>query len=134
MSLRSRLANLFRPNRLSRDLREEFEAHVADAVESGRGPAEARRAFGSVERRREESREFRIVPWLESLSADSVFAWRQLAKRKVASGAAVLSLAVAIGACTSAFRIIDALLLRPLPVAHPELLYAVAFENVGADG
>ncbi len=38
----------------------------------------------------------------------------------------MLSLALAIGACTSAFRLIDALLLRPLPVAHPERLYALA--------
>ncbi len=50
------------------------------------------------------------------------------------SAAAILSLALAIGACTSAFRLIDALLLRPLPVAHPERLYAVAFEGRGADG
>ena len=37
--------------------------------------------------------------------------------------AAILSLALGIGACTSAFRLIDALLLRPLPVAHPERLW-----------
>ena len=54
-------------------------------------------------------------------------------KRKVTSAAAVLSLALAIGACTSAFRIIDALLLRPLPVAHAERLYSVAFQGVGVD-
>ncbi len=50
-------------------------------------------------------------------------------KKKATSAAAVLSLALGIGACTSAFRLIDALLLRPLPVAHPERLYAVAFEG-----
>jgi putative ABC transport system permease protein len=37
----------------------------------------------------------------------------------------MLSLALAIGACTSAFRLIDAILLRPLPVAAPEQLYSV---------
>ena len=56
-------------------------------------------------------------PWLDSLRADAVFGWRQLMKKKVTSAAAILSLALAIGACTSAFRLIDALLLRPLPVA-----------------
>ncbi len=66
--------------------------------------------------------------WLDSLRADAVFGWRQLVKKKVTSLAAVLSLALAIGACTSAFRLIDALLLRPLPVAHPERLYSVVFE------
>jgi putative ABC transport system permease protein len=46
----------------------------------------------------------------------------------------MLSLALAIGACTSAFRLIDALLLRPLPVAAPERLYALSREMVGFDG
>ena len=66
---------------------------------------------------REESRDIRLVTWLDSLRADAVFGWRQLMKKKVTSAAAILSLALAIGACTWAFRLIDALLLRPLPVA-----------------
>jgi predicted permease len=72
--------------------------------------------------------------WLHSVRLDAVFGWRQILKKKVASAAAVLSLALAIGACTSAFRLIDALLLRPLPIAAPERLYAVAFESRGVDG
>ncbi|HUB79286.1 MAG TPA: ADOP family duplicated permease [Bryobacteraceae bacterium] len=71
---------------------------------------------------------------LGSLRLDCLFGWRQLARKKVASAAAILSLALAIGACTSAFRLIDALLLRPLPVAAPDRLYAVAFEGTGMDG
>ena len=55
-------------------------------------------------------------------------------KRKVTSAAAVLSLALAIGACTSAFRLIDALLLRPLPVADPQRLYALSREGTDFDG
>src|SRR5208282_6011743 len=55
----------------------------------------------------------------------AIFGWRRLAKNKVTSAAAILSLALAIGACTSAFRLIDAILLRPLPVAAPEQLYSV---------
>src|ERR1035438_1941006 len=55
-------------------------------------------------------------------------------KKKATSAVAVLSLALAIGACTSVFRLIDALLLRPLPVAHAERLYSVAFEGSGAEG
>ncbi len=72
--------------------------------------------------------------WLHSLRLDAVFGWRQICKKKVASAAAVLSLALAIGACTSAFRLIDALLLRPLPIASPERLHAVVFEGTGVDG
>jgi putative ABC transport system permease protein len=69
-----------------------------------------------------------------SLISDAVFGWRQLSRKKVTSAAAIFSLALAIGACTSAFRLIDALLLRPLPVKAPERLYTVAFEGTGADG
>jgi len=71
---------------------------------------------------------------LDSLSSDSVFGWRQLKKNKVTSAAAILSLALAIGACATAFRLVDALLLRPLPVANPERLHVVAFEGFGPDG
>ena len=69
---------------------------------------------------------------LDSFRADTIFGWRQLRKNKVTSAAAILSLALAVGACTSAFRLIDALLWRPLPVDQPEKLYVVAFEGLNA--
>ncbi len=50
------------------------------------------------------------------------------------SAAAILSLALAIGACTTAFRLIDALLLRPLPVAAPEQLYSLSRQGIGFNG
>ena len=134
MSFWSRMANVFRGDRLSREIDEELQGHIAEAIEQGCDPAEARRALGSVLRNREESLDVRLVAWLDSLRADAVFGWRQLMNRKVTSGTAILSLALATGACTSAFRLIDALLLRPLPVSHPERLYSVAFEGAGADG
>ncbi|HWB84616.1 MAG TPA: ADOP family duplicated permease [Bryobacteraceae bacterium] len=65
----------------------------------------------------------RIVAWFDSLRLDAVFGWRQLNRRKVTSAAAILSLALAIGSCTSAFRIVNALFLRPLPIANPKRLY-----------
>src|SRR5260370_41662205 len=125
MSLWSRIANVFRDDRLSRELDEELQSHIADAIELGRDPEEVRRAFGSPLRQREASRDVKLITWLDSLRADAIFGWRQLVKRKITSAAAILSLALAIGACTSAFRLIDALLLRPLPVAAPERLYAL---------
>ena len=76
----------------------------------------------------------RLVAWLESLRSDAIFGLRQLKKTKVTSLAAILSLALAIGACTSAFRLIDAILLRPLPVANPERLYDLARQGIGPDG
>ncbi len=71
---------------------------------------------------------------LDSLRSDVAFGWRQLRKRKVTSAAAILSLALATGACTSAFRLIDALLFRPLPVAAPERVYALSRQNFEAGG
>src|ERR1700736_3630853 len=134
MSLWSRFANVFRGDRLSREIDEELESHIQEAIEQGRDPAEVRRAFGSALRQRDESRDVRAFAWLDALRADAVFGWRQLMKRKVTSAAAILSLALATGACTSAFRLIDALLLRPLPVSHPDRLYSVAFESGGFYG
>src|SRR6266567_7729257 len=116
MSLWSRIANVFHRDRLDREIDEEMEAHIQDAIESGRDPAEARRAFGSRLREREKSRDVRLAAWLDSLRADVIFGWRQLRKNKAASAAAILSLALAMGASMAAFRLIDAMLLRPLPV------------------
>src|SRR5437764_9967199 len=134
MSFWSRMENIFRINKLNNEIDEELESHIAEAIEQGRDPAEARRSFGSALRHREASRDIRLVAWMESLRADAVFGWRQLVKRKMTSAAAILSLALAIGACTSAFRLIDALLLRPLPVAHPEQLYNLDRQGIDFDG
>src|SRR5580704_11276458 len=134
MSLWSRIGNVLRGDRLRREIDEELQSHIVEAIDHGRDPAEARAAFGSALRRREESRDIRLLPWLDSLRADAVFGWRQLAKKKVTSAAAILSLALGIGACTGAFRLIDALLLRPLPVAEPERLYVLACEGLNPAG
>jgi predicted permease len=128
------MANVFRGDRVSREIDEELQAHIEEAVEQGRDPSEARRALGSVLRLRDESLDVRLVTWLDSLRADAVFGWRQLMKNKLTSACAILSLALGIGACASAFRLIDALLLRPLPVAHPERLYDLLRAQVGWDG
>jgi putative ABC transport system permease protein len=93
MSLWSRIANVLRGDRLSREIDEELQSHIAEAIEQGRDPVDARRAFGSVLLRRDESRDIRVVAWLDSLRADAVFGWRQLWKNKLTSAAAILSLA-----------------------------------------
>src|SRR5215471_14729008 len=134
MSWLARMVNVFRVGRLDPEIDEELESHVAEAIEEGRDAEEARRAFGSALRLREQSRDVKLMPWLDSLRADAVFGWRQLMKRKATSAAAVLSLGLAIGACTGAFRLIDAVLLRPLPVAHPERIYVLARHGIGFDG
>jgi predicted permease len=134
MSFWSRITNVLRRDRLNRDIDEELQSHIAEALEHGRDPAEVRRAFGSPLHHREQSRDVRLIAWLDSLRADAIFGWRQLVKRNVISAAAILSLGLGIGACVSAFRLIDALLLRPLPVAEPERLYAISFEGITDGG
>jgi predicted permease len=134
MSLWSRMTNVFRGDRLNREIDEELESHIEEAIEHGRDPVQAKSAFGSMLRHREQSRDMRLMPWLESLRADALFGLRRLSKTKVTSAAAILSLALAIGACTSAFRLIDALLLRPLPIAEPQRLYILSRQGIGWDG
>jgi predicted permease len=134
MSLWSRIANVFRGDRLNREIDAELQSHLEEGIALGRDPAEARRALGPALQLREESRDVRLLAWLDALRADAVFASRHLRKNGVTSAAAILSLALAMGACTSAFRIIDALLLRPLPVTSPAELHVLARETVGIDG
>src|SRR5712692_10968831 len=116
MSLWSRIGNVFRGDR---EIDEELRSHLEEAAELGRDP--------------EEARDMRVIGWLDSLRADAVFGWRELWKTKVTSAVAILSLGLAIGASTSAFRLIDALLLRALPVAEPERLYILAHQGIGPD-
>jgi putative ABC transport system permease protein len=134
MSWIGRLRNQFRRGRVSSDIEEELAAHFDEAIARGRSTGDARRAFGSELLHRERSRDIRLLPWLDALAADVVFGWRQLKKNRVVSVAAVLSLALAIGATTAAFRLVDAVLWRTLPVTAPERLFFLAVSNSGAEG
>jgi len=133
MSLWSRIANVFRGDRLNREIDEELQSHLVEAVAEGRDPQEARLALGRAAQQQQQSHDVKVVGWLDVLRADVILGWRQLRRNKVTSAAAILSLALPIGACTSAFRLIDALLLRPLPVAHPERLYVMSRQGTGFD-
>jgi hypothetical protein len=66
--------------------------------------------------------------WMESLLQDARFGFRILAKERAVTVAAVLSLSLAIGACTAAFSLIDALMLRPLPVPEPHRLVGFTYQ------
>ena len=134
MSIWTRVANVFRTGDVNREIDEELQAHLDAAIEEGRDPAEARKALGPSLKHRDEAHDARVVAWLDSLRADSVYGWRRLMKSKATSAAAVLSLGLAIGACTAAFRLVDALLWRPLPIASPHEIYEVNTVGVGFDG
>jgi predicted permease len=134
MSLWSRISNAVRGERLNREIEEELQSHIDEAIASGRDPKEAHRAFGSALRAREASYSIRAAGWLESLLADVSFGWRQLCRNKVTSFAAVLSLALGIGSCVAAFRLIDALLWRPLPISNSSKLYVLSRKLIGPEG
>jgi predicted permease len=134
MSLWSRISNAVRGERLNREIEEELQCHIDEAIASGRDPKEAHRAFGSALRAREASHSIRAAGWLESLLADVSFGWRQLCRNKVTSFAAVLSLALGIGSCVAAFRLIDALLWRPLPISNSSNLYVLSRKMTGFEG
>jgi putative ABC transport system permease protein len=133
-TFRLRMRTLFGKRRAEWELDEELQFHLEQQVEvlmeRGLSPVDARRvamrSLGGVERQMEKCRDVRAWQWLEILRADIRFGWRQLTKRKVTTAAAVLSLALGIGSCVAAFRLIDALLLRPLPIKHAERLYELA--------
>ena len=134
MSYWSRIANAFRSDRVTREIDEEMEAHLAEAIEDGRDPDEARRAFGSQLKHRDEIRDVRLATRVDSLRADVVFGWRQLWKNKTTTAVAVLSLGLAMGACLAVFRLIDAMLLRPLPVRDASRLFVLAYPYTDASG
>jgi predicted permease len=134
MSLWTKVANVFRGDSLNRDIDEELQSHIEEAIASGHDPDEARRTFGSILRQREASHSIRVAGWLESLLADVRFGWRQLCRNKVTSAAAVLSLALGIGSCVAAFRLIDALLWRPLPISGSSKLYVLSRKMTGLYG
>jgi predicted permease len=135
MSWLSRIANTLRSAGVDRALDEEMTFHIecriAELVAGGmaRDAAEAvaRRQFGNRLRLREESRDVKLLPWLDSLARDVRLGARMLRKNGLVTAAAIVSLSLALGACMAAFSLVDALILRPLPVHQPERLVYLTY-------
>ncbi|HEX8720664.1 MAG TPA: ABC transporter permease [Pyrinomonadaceae bacterium] len=122
----ARLRGLVSRERVIRDIDEELRFHVEmeaqENVRRGMAEGEARRAalrsFGNVGAVRDAAYEVRGGGMLEGILRDARYGARSLAKNRGFTAAAVLTLALGIGATTAIFGIIDAVLLRPLP--YPE--------------
>ena len=135
MSLWSRMANVFRSGRVQRELDEELQFHVdertreliAAGMPRDAAAREAARRLGSPLRLREESLDVKMMPWLDSLARDVRLGLRMLRRSGAVTVAAVLSLSLALGACVAAFALVDALILRPLPVHEPHRLIYLTY-------
>jgi putative ABC transport system permease protein len=133
MAWLERLVNLGRSERLSKDLDRELAFHIEERVDelvaSGMSEAEARREarrrFGEPSRQRERMRDADVLVWLDTVFGDLRYALRALRRSPVFSLVAILSLALGIGANTAIFSLIDAVLLKSLPVHRPEELVRV---------
>jgi putative ABC transport system permease protein len=128
-----RLRNQLRDNTVSKEITREMQFHLAERADdleaSGMAPdaarREARRRFGSLAYQTERTREQDLIGWLDTLVADVRYALRALRAAPAFATVAILSLGLGIGANTAIFSIIDALVLKSLPVSHPEQLVAV---------
>jgi predicted permease len=123
MGLWSRLKRTFRASdQHAEEIEEELQFHLDLETARGRDPREARMHFGNRMALKEETRAAGLVEWLDSILQDARYGIRQLRKTPALVTAVVLSLTIGVGANTAIFSLIDAALLRPLPVRDPDAL------------
>ena len=132
-TLRFRLRALVARRAVDRELDEEIRFHLEmeteEGIKRGLSPREARRRayvhFGGVEGWKQTLREERGVRWLEDIGRDLAFAVRGLGRNPGFALAAVVTLALGIGANTAVFSVVDGVLLSPIPFERPDELVVV---------
>ena len=123
-----RLQHLIRWRRFEADLAEEMAFHREMAAHEretgGMEPNEAvraaHRAFGSAALAADEARDVWIPVGVRDLTADIRFACRLMWKERGFTAVAVLTLALAVGISNTVYTVVNAMILRGLPVAHPD--------------
>lgn len=128
-----RIFGIFGKRKLDQELDEEIQAHldmqIEDNVRRGMTPEQARyaalRSFGGVDQIKEAYRDRRSLPIVETTLQDLRFAVRVLLRSPVYTLVVVLTLAIGIGANTAIFTLVDAVLIKMLPVRDPEQLVAI---------
>lgn len=135
--LTRRLRYWIKSGKRSEALREEMELHLAekaaeleaDGMTAEHALAEARRLFGNVGLKHEESREIWMTRFLSELGQDVRYGCRTMIANKAFSALAVLLLGLGIGANTAIYSFMESILLRSLPVADPESLVVLNWHS-----
>jgi len=125
--IRGFFSTLFSRRKADQEIDAELQFHLAaradelrrQGLSEGAARRRSRLEFGGVDSIAEECRDSRPSRWLHDLLQDLDYAWRMMKRSPVVSAAAVLSLGLGIGANTAIFSLIDAILLRELPVDRP---------------
>ncbi|HEY9503023.1 MAG TPA: ABC transporter permease [Pyrinomonadaceae bacterium] len=144
----SRLRGLFLKRNLEQELADEIQSHLEMQIEDyerqGMNPEQARyaalRKFGGVDQVKERYRDRRGLPFVETFLRDLGYGARLLRRSPIVTIVAILSLALGIGANTALFSVVDAVLLKTLPVEAPDRLLVFewqagrAFRTTGMSG
>jgi len=135
--LRLRVRSIFRTDEVERELDSElrihFEQQIIENLAAGMSREEARRTaaleFGGVSQIKEECRDMRRVNWIEDFRRDLRFSCRTLRKSPGFAAAAILSLALGIGANSAIFTLLNDVVLRLLPVPEPHQLVQLTYTS-----
>ncbi len=136
-----RLRNLFHKSQLDRELSAELSSHlqlhIDDNLRQGLTPSEARRqallTLGGMEQIKEAVRDQQTLPFLETLFQDLRFSLRSLRHSPAFTFAAVLTLALGIGAITAIFSFADLLLHHPVSLQHLDRLVSFTMSRSGSE-